>query len=394
MRMLDFARANRLPFTWRDETHATRRRTASARAAARRRRVEPADDRRTSCGRSGSAASWPSRRGRPADRRRRPGRPRRGRLRRLRGARHARGREHRPRRPGRRLAPDRELPRLPRRDQRHRADEPRGLAGAQVRRPHRHAVPRDARWSPAAIATSCSSRRARRSRPGGDPRHGRRIPATPGGRPRGATRDERLLRRRPARGELCGARGSAVVGGGNSAGQAAIWLARGGALVTLLHRRADLRETMSDYLIRELDRYGVAVRDRSEIAELHGEGRESSRRSRSRTVSACRSRTCSSSSARARAPNGSARPSPATTTDSSSPATRREPRGCSRRACPASTPPATSVPDRQTLRHRRRRGIDGGAVRPQAPCSFGSSRGISEFCSRSHEVALPAGRGH
>jgi thioredoxin reductase (NADPH) len=27
---------------------------------------------------------------------------------------------------------------------------------------------------------------------------------------------------------------------------------------------------MSDYLIRELERYGVAVRDRSEIAELHG----------------------------------------------------------------------------------------------------------------------------
>ena len=64
----------------------------------------------------------------------------------------------------------------------------------------------------------------------------------------------------------------AVVGGGNSAGQAAVWLARGGALVTLLHRRADLRETMSDYLIHELERYGVAVRDRSEIAALHGEG--------------------------------------------------------------------------------------------------------------------------
>jgi len=61
-----------------------------------------------------------------------------------------------------------------------------------------------------------------------------------------------------------------VVGGGNSAGQAAVWLARGGAIVTLLHRRADLRETMSDYLVRELERGGVAVRDRSEIAALHG----------------------------------------------------------------------------------------------------------------------------
>jgi thioredoxin reductase (NADPH) len=40
--------------------------------------------------------------------------------------------------------------------------------------------------------------------------------------------------------------------------------------VTLLHRRGDLRETMSDYLLLELERYGVAVRDRSEVAELHG----------------------------------------------------------------------------------------------------------------------------
>ena len=75
----------------------------------------------------------------------------------------------------------------------------------------------------------------------------------------------------PPEAQACGAARVAVVGGGNSAGQAAVWLARGGALVTLLHRRADLRETMSDYLIRELERWGVAVRDRSEIAELHGD---------------------------------------------------------------------------------------------------------------------------
>src|SRR5436190_761216 len=74
----------------------------------------------------------------------------------------------------------------------------------------------------------------------------------------------------PPEAQLCGASRVAVVGGGNSAGQAAVWLARGGALVTMLHRRADLRETMSNYLIGELERYGVAVRDRSEIARLHG----------------------------------------------------------------------------------------------------------------------------
>jgi thioredoxin reductase (NADPH) len=70
--------------------------------------------------------------------------------------------------------------------------------------------------------------------------------------------------------QQCTAQRVGVVGGGNSAGQAAIWLARGGALVTLLHRRADLSETMSHYLIRDLHRVGVAVRDSSEIAELHG----------------------------------------------------------------------------------------------------------------------------
>ena len=74
----------------------------------------------------------------------------------------------------------------------------------------------------------------------------------------------------PQEARSCGATRVGVVGGGNSAAQAAIWLARGGALVTLFHRRADLRETMSDYLIHDLERAGVLVRGHSEIAELHG----------------------------------------------------------------------------------------------------------------------------
>jgi thioredoxin reductase (NADPH) len=74
----------------------------------------------------------------------------------------------------------------------------------------------------------------------------------------------------PPEAQRLGATRVGVIGGGNSAGQAAVWLTRGGALVTLLHRRADLRETMSDYLVLELERYGVAVRDRSEVAALHG----------------------------------------------------------------------------------------------------------------------------
>jgi thioredoxin reductase (NADPH) len=78
----------------------------------------------------------------------------------------------------------------------------------------------------------------------------------------------------PPESRLCGAHRVGVVGGGNSAAQAAVGLARGGALVTLLHRRASLSETMSQYLIDELERYGVAVRDQSEVSALHGvEGR-------------------------------------------------------------------------------------------------------------------------
>jgi thioredoxin reductase (NADPH) len=75
----------------------------------------------------------------------------------------------------------------------------------------------------------------------------------------------------PPEAQLCGAQRVGVIGGGNSAAQAAVWLARGGALVTLLHRRADLRETMSNYLIDEIERYGVSVRDRSEVGALRGE---------------------------------------------------------------------------------------------------------------------------
>ena len=74
----------------------------------------------------------------------------------------------------------------------------------------------------------------------------------------------------PQEAQRCGATRVGVVGGGNSAAQAAIWLARGGALVTLLHRRPDLSETMSDYLVHDLERAGVLVRGGSEIAALHG----------------------------------------------------------------------------------------------------------------------------
>ncbi len=65
-----------------------------------------------------------------------------------------------------------------------------------------------------------------------------------------------------------------VVGGGNSAGQAALHLARFARSVTLLVRRPDVSATMSDYLIREMKYVPrIHVRECAEVVEGGGEGR-------------------------------------------------------------------------------------------------------------------------
>jgi thioredoxin reductase (NADPH) len=57
-----------------------------------------------------------------------------------------------------------------------------------------------------------------------------------------------------------------IVGGGNSAGQAAVHLSRYAERVTVLIRRAALVETMSDYLIRELQALpNVDIRPRVQV---------------------------------------------------------------------------------------------------------------------------------
>jgi thioredoxin reductase (NADPH) len=62
-----------------------------------------------------------------------------------------------------------------------------------------------------------------------------------------------------------------VVGGGNSAGQAAMHLSRWADRVTLLVRRASLIETMSRYLIDEIDAAdNVDVRPRTEVVGCSG----------------------------------------------------------------------------------------------------------------------------
>jgi thioredoxin reductase (NADPH) len=65
-----------------------------------------------------------------------------------------------------------------------------------------------------------------------------------------------------------------VVGGGNSAGQAAIHLARFAKSVTIMVRRAGLEQTMSSYLINEIQwNPRVSVASRCEVAAAGGDGR-------------------------------------------------------------------------------------------------------------------------
>ena len=126
----------------------------------------------------------------------------------------------------------------------------------------------------------------------------------------------------PQEAQRCGATRVGVVGGGNSAAQAAIWLARGGALVTLFHRRADLRETMSDYLIHDLERAGVVSPRTQRDRRPARRGRPAGGGDASRRRADSRSRISFSSSAPRRAPTGSAARSRSTTTASSSRAQR------------------------------------------------------------------------
>ena len=65
-----------------------------------------------------------------------------------------------------------------------------------------------------------------------------------------------------------------VVGGGNSAGQAAVHLAGHARSVTIVIRGPSLSASMSDYLIRELDAIAnVSIRATTEVAAAHGETR-------------------------------------------------------------------------------------------------------------------------
>lgn len=70
----------------------------------------------------------------------------------------------------------------------------------------------------------------------------------------------------------CGTRPAVVIGGGNSAGQAAVFLAARVPRVHLLVRRDGLEETMSRYLIDQIDREPrITLHTNTQLVALHGD---------------------------------------------------------------------------------------------------------------------------
>jgi thioredoxin reductase (NADPH) len=72
--------------------------------------------------------------------------------------------------------------------------------------------------------------------------------------------------------QLCGGEEVIVVGGGNSAGQAAVFLAQTTKRVHMLVRSAGLAATMSRYLIRRIESPTIIFRPQTEIVALEGGG--------------------------------------------------------------------------------------------------------------------------
>jgi thioredoxin reductase (NADPH) len=76
----------------------------------------------------------------------------------------------------------------------------------------------------------------------------------------------------PIEAQVCGGEEIVVVGGGNSAGQAAVYLAERVKQIHVLVRAGGLADSMSRYLIRRIEEHPrIALRSRTEIVALEGE---------------------------------------------------------------------------------------------------------------------------
>jgi thioredoxin reductase (NADPH) len=73
--------------------------------------------------------------------------------------------------------------------------------------------------------------------------------------------------------QLCASEPVVVIGGGNSAGQAAVFLSQGAATVHLLVRGASVADTMSRYLIQRIEENPrIQVHNATELRALEGDG--------------------------------------------------------------------------------------------------------------------------
>ena len=161
----------------------------------------------------------------------------------------------RARRSGRHELEDRELPRLPDRHLRPGARRPRLHAGGEVRRRDRH---RPQRHAPALFGRPHAHADAlRRSNRQGARRHHRQRRAVPPPRRCPTSRSFEgvgiYYGATAIEARLCAGDEVVVVGGANSAGQAAVFLASETKHVHVLVRGAGLAETMSRYLIRRIE---------------------------------------------------------------------------------------------------------------------------------------------
>ena len=166
--------------------------------------------------------------------------------------------------------------------------------------------------------------------------------------------------------EACADQTVIVVGAANSAGQAAVFLARKAGRVLLLARGDSLEKSMSSYLIEQIAAL-PNIEVRTEHAGRRRRGRRPPRARPARADPAARRRStpprCSSSSAPRRTRTGSASTSAATSAASCSPAPTPPPprtagrssatRSCSRRRCPACSSPATSATARSSASRAR-----------------------------------------
>lgn len=76
----------------------------------------------------------------------------------------------------------------------------------------------------------------------------------------------------PMEAQLCSGREAVIVGGGNSAGQAAVFLARTCSHVHVLIRSGSLAATMSDYLVQRLqDSPAISLHPFTEITQVEGD---------------------------------------------------------------------------------------------------------------------------